>query len=149
MSLRYLTLLSTHATGAWQSSGAAEQPCKNEMDTPPKGDSGAPAWLKKGLTLLHRILCALLILGVFVLVLAHVFEISINISPMRLFQLGSLTIGFFSVTDTWRTWLLRLPVSSRFSPPVPYGYPGRRSILQSHLAAGVVLIVFGASLSLL
>lgn len=115
----------------------------------PHGDSGAPMWLKTGLTLLQRVLCGLLILGVLSLVLAQVFEIPINVNPIRLFQLAALALGLITVTDTSRTWLFRLPVTTRFAPPIPYGYPGWRSILQSHLVSGVFLIAFGALLSLL
>ncbi|VVE05237.1 hypothetical protein PAQ31011_02352 [Pandoraea aquatica] len=116
---------------------------------PPQGESTAPKWLKTSLTLLYRALCGILVLGGLAFIVAHIFNIPTQFDTILPFSLFILTFGLFSIVDTWRIWLLRLPVKTRFSPPVPYGYPGWRSILQSELLAGGYLFIFGALLSLL
>ena len=115
----------------------------------PQGKSNAPAWLTTSLTCLYRFLCGLLILDALVLIAANVFDIRTQFNTTRTFFLFFLACGLLSITDAWRTWLLRLPVKTRFSSPVPYGYPGWRSILQAQFVGGCFLFVFGALLSLL
>lgn len=109
---------------------------------PPQGKSNAPTWL-------YRFLCGLLVLGSLVPISAHVFDIPIQFNTIRMVSLFLLAGGLLSIVNTWRTWLLRLPVTNRFSPPVLYGYPGWRSILQSQFVGGCFLFIFGALLSLL
>jgi len=115
----------------------------------PQGESNAPTWLKTSLTLLYRFLCGLWVLGALVPIAAHVFDIPIPLNTNRMVPLFFLAVGSLSITDTWRTWLLRLPVKTRFSPPVQYGYPGWRSILQSQFVGGCFLFIFGGLFSLL
>ncbi|AUT64267.1 hypothetical protein C2L65_31660 [Paraburkholderia terrae] len=127
----------------------AHQPKRMNWTPPSQDKSNAPAWLKTSLTLLYRFLCGLLVLGALVPIAAHVLDIPIHFNTIRMVSLFFLAGGSLSITNAWRTWLMRLPVTTRFSPPVPYGYPGWRSILQSQLVGGCFLFVFGALLSLL
>ncbi|WP_306714261.1 hypothetical protein [Burkholderia dolosa] len=116
---------------------------------PPSGESSAPTWLKTGLTMLHRSLCGLLVFGVLALVAAHAFDIPIQFNTIRIVALIVLAGGTLAIVDTSRAWLLRLPVTTRFAPPIRYGYPGWRSTLQSQLAGGGFLFLFGALLFVL
>ncbi|WEY37757.1 hypothetical protein [Paraburkholderia sp. SUR17] len=115
----------------------------------PQGKSNAPTWLKTSLTLLYRFLCGLLALGALVPIAAHVFDFPIQFNAIRMVSLFLLAAGLLSITDACRTWLLRLPVATRFSPPVQYSYPGWRSILQSQFVGGCFLFMSGALLFLL
>ncbi len=124
-------------------------PKRMNWTPPPQGESNAPTWLKTCLTLLYRFLCGLLILGALAPIAAHVFDIPIQFNTVRVVSLFLLAGGSLSITNAWRTRLLRLPVMTRFSPPVPYGYPGWRSILQSQFVGGCFLSILGALLSLL
>ncbi|MBR8056889.1 hypothetical protein [Burkholderia dolosa] len=93
--------------------------------------------------MLHRSPC-LLVFGVLALVAAHAFDI-----PVRIGALIVLAGGSLAIVDTSRAWLLRLPVTTRSAPPIPPRYPGWRSILQSQLAGGGFLFLFGALLFVL
>lgn len=114
--------------------------------SPPQGESSAPKWLKMSLASLYRLLCGLLLLGVFVLVGIHVFDIQIHVNTIRIIFLLTLTGGLIVITDAWRNWLLHLPVKTRFTLPVSYGYPGWRAIIQSQFASGCFLLIFGVLL---
>lgn len=115
----------------------------------PQDANSAPQWIKTAVTLTYRVLCGLIILAAVAFVSMHLFHVPIELQPIRLLQLFVLSCGFMSISHALRTWLLRLPVPIRFSAPVPYGYPGWRTILQSQFVAGCVLVAFGAVLFLL
>ena len=116
---------------------------------PPQGKSNAPTWLKTSLTPLYRLLCGLLVLGVLVLIVMQVFDIPIPFDTPRTFSLFIVAGGVLVLTHALRTWLLRLPIPTRYSQPVPYGYPGWRGFLQAQFATGCFLFFFGALLLLL
>ena len=115
----------------------------------PQDANSAPQWIKTAVTLTYRVLCGLIILAAVAFVSMHLFHVPIELQPIRLLQLFVLSCGFMSISHALRIWLLRLPVPIRFSAPVPYGYPGWRTILQSQFVAGCVLVAFGAVLFLL
>jgi len=116
---------------------------------PPQGKSNAPTWLKTSLTPLYRLLCGLLVLGVLVLIVMQVFDIPIPFDTPRTFSLFIVAGGVLVLTHALRTWFLRLPIPTRYSQPVPYGYPGWRGFLQAQFATGCFLFFFGALLLLL
>ena len=115
----------------------------------PQGDNPAPQWLKTAVTLAYRASMALLALPALVFLVMQLFRLPIELEPLRLLKFYVLDCGVMAVSHAWRIWLLRLPVPIRFSAPVPYGYPGWRTILQSQLLSGCVLLAFGAVLFLL
>ena len=106
-------------------------------------------WLKTSLTLLHRLLCGLLVLGALVPIVMQVLDIPIPFDTSRTFSLFILAGGVLAFTHALRTWILRLPIPTRYSQPVPYGYPGWHSFLQAQFATGCFLFFFGALLLLL
>ena len=116
---------------------------------PPQGKSNAPTWLQTSLTPLYRLLCGLLVLGALVPIVMQVFDIPIPFDTPRTFSLFILAGGMLALTHALRTWLLRLPIPTRYSQPVPYGYPGWRGFLQAQFATGFFLFFFGALLLLL
>ena len=116
---------------------------------PPQGKSNAPTLLKTSLTPLYRLLCGLLVLGALVLIVMQVFDIPIPFDTPRTFSLFILAGGVLVFTDALRNWLLRLPIPTRYSQPVAYGYPGWRGFLQAQFATGCFLFFFGALLLLL
>lgn len=65
-----------------------------------------PKWLKTGLTLLYRVPCGFLILGVLTLGVTHVFDIPITINPIRIVQLFAIAGGLFSITGTGLAWIV-------------------------------------------
>ena len=111
-----------------------------------QGETSAPKWLKTSLTFLCRFLFGLSLIGALALVVVHVFDIPLQFDPFRVVSLFLLAGGLLTITDTWRTWLFRLPGKTRFSPPVLYGYPGWRAIIQSQFVGGSFLFIFGALL---
>lgn len=115
----------------------------------PQGENSAPQWLKTAVTLAYRASLVLLALAALVFPVIQLFRLPIELDSLRLARFGVLDCGFMAVAHAWRIWLLRLPVPIRFSAPVPYGYPGWRTILQSQLVSGCVLLAFGAVLFLL
>ncbi|MGY6121872.1 hypothetical protein ACW9YQ_16125 (plasmid) [Paraburkholderia strydomiana] len=116
---------------------------------PPQGKTNAPTWLMASLTPLYRLLCGLLVVGALVPIVMQVFDIPIPFDTPRTFSLFILAGGVLALTHALRTWLLRLPIRTRYSQPVPYGYPGWRGFLQAQFAMGGFLFFFGALLLLL
>ena len=112
----------------------------------PQGDNPAPQWLKTAVTLVYRLSCVLLALPALVFVAMQLFRLPIELEPLRLLKFCVLDCGVLSLSHAGRIWLLRLPVPIRFSAPVPYGYPGWQTILQSQLVSGCVFLAFGAVL---
>ena len=88
----------------------------------------------------------LLALPALVFLVMQIFRLPNELEPLRLLKFCVLDCGVMAVTHAWRIWLLRLPVPIRFSAPVPYGYPGWRTILGSQLVSGCVLLAFGLAL---
>lgn len=82
-------------------------------------------------------------MGALALVVVHVFDIPIKFNAIRVVSLFLLAGGLLSIIDTWRTWFFRLAGKTRFSPPVLYGYPGWRAVIQSQFVSGCFLIGFG------
>ncbi|PMS10859.1 hypothetical protein C0Z17_16895 [Trinickia caryophylli] len=90
-----------------------------------------------------------MVLGTLVLIVMQVFDMPIPFDTPRTFSLFILTGGVLALTHALRTCLLRLPIPTRYSQPVPYGYPGWRGFLQAQFATGCVLFFFGALLLLI
>ena len=112
----------------------------------PQGDNPAPQWLKTAVTLAYGASVALLALPALLFLLKHLFRLPIELEPLWLLKFYVLSCGFMSISHALRIWLLRLPVPIRFSAPVPYGYPGWRTILQSQLVSGCLFLALGGGL---
>jgi hypothetical protein len=115
---------------------------------PPQGENSAPNWLKISVTLFYRFLWGLLVLGALVPIVMQLFDIPIPFDTPRTVSLFILAGGVLALTHALRTWLFRLPIPTRYSQPVPYGYPGWRGFLQAQFAMGCFFFFLGALLLL-